>query len=298
MYTLNQIVKLVKKTLYSHALIKSVHYGNVESLLKKRADIVFPACLFTLFNSSTQSKKEFFSFRFFLIDVLDLDNPGHVLEIHSDSLQVSNDIIAKLSDQSAFDWMLDEAVSKEMIEDDLATPDPCAGLTMTLTLSQGFRVSRCAVPLNMLAVMDSEKLRGRVFDVRWIKLSGEKHVVGKAFTSKEQFVVYLNTVFRPAKKQEGYYEIVGNGIEYLNIENYNQIEVMAIINWIPVTVEFDELTTEYQNNDLIGAELDPRMMIDNQPAQVGYGAIGFNPDTGTVSALAGQLLSLSYLPAY
>lgn len=153
-----------------------------------------------------------------------------------------------------------------------------------------------AIP--MLRMIDSEKLRGDVFSIIGIKIDYHLIDINLTFVSVSEFLSYLNETFVIDNNQEGYYQLTDGYIDYYNVENYNQIEVMAIINWMMLTVDFDTLTTEYQNDFLIGAELDPRMFIDNMPAQIGYESISFNSATGTVSGFAGKKLSLSYLPPY
>lgn len=145
MYTLNQIVKKIKTIGEAHVQIRTVHYGSLQSLLAKQ-DIVYPAMCFLVRTSTIASKRETFPIEFWFIDRLNIDDPEHETEVHSDTLSMSTDIVAKMMDQQSYEWLLGDGANRNFFADDVSTPDASAGLMMELTINQPLRTDRCLLP--------------------------------------------------------------------------------------------------------------------------------------------------------
>lgn len=139
-----------------------------------------------------------------------------------------------------------------------------------------------------LSIIDSDKLVG-TFEVVRLVVDGVNYEINSIFETKEEFLDYLNDTFRIIYSFEGEFKESGELIDYENIEEFETIEVVAIITWFPLRATIMSNSNTYQNNLLIGMEIDDRIVVDNQLQQVGYELIGdpisFDPITGTVSNL-------------
>lgn len=121
--------------------------------------------------------------------------------------------------------------------------------------------------------------------------------INSIFETQTEFLDYLNDVFRINEGWIGNFLLDTDLIDYENIEDFTSIEVVAII-----LTEYKTETvngTSFTDPDLIGKILDPRMFLDNQPAQVGYdmtggGPIDFDDSTGTISNINPGELSYSF----
>lgn len=150
-YTLNQVVQRLRVIAEAHAQIETVFYGSVKRFFEKNTNVKYPALVFQISESPINQNKELFPVEMWYIDRLDLDRPDeHQLEVHSDSLSVTTDIVAKMKDENLFDWKVEPGINRDLFADDITgatnTVDFTAGVFMEVTLSTGLRLDRCAVP--------------------------------------------------------------------------------------------------------------------------------------------------------
>lgn len=164
----------------------------------------------------------------------------------------------------------------------------------------------CATVLKVfttvLQIIDSEKLRGIYVPVVRLIVEDKngdivKYEINTTFEDKQDFFNYLNDTFRIINNFSGLFVLDGNFIDYQNVEEHISIEVVAIINWTPVTVVMTEEGTTFQADYLIGANLDPLVAVDNQLQQQTYQS-DFDPITGTIFNIQyyeDSILSFRYL---
>lgn len=159
----------------------------------------------------------------------------------------------------------------------------------------------CSTIINvfeLLHIIDSEKLSGSYFEVIKLVIDGTDYQINTIFEQGDSFLTYLNNELKVEAGLKGDFI---EGIDYENIEEFTTIEVVAIILTEYKTVEINTNTDIYQDDDLIGKVLDPRIVVDNQLQSLGMTVIAdpveFDDESGTISNLSltdTSILSFSY----
>lgn len=162
-----------------------------------------------------------------------------------------------------------------------------------------------------IPVIDTNRLSVPFFSVVGLKINGILTQINSTFVTDDQAAIlnlldFLNDEFLALAEVEGTFRYQEGIIEYDNIEHFETLEIVAIITELHRTITASGEMLSYQNDELIGATLDPKMMIDNQGAQLEYKAFGndpiaFDPETGTISNIyipdTGKF-SFSFVPAF
>lgn len=168
----------------------------------------------------------------------------------------------------------------------LISPCGCAGLVREFS---------------MIHIIDSNKLVGPYFEVISLVADGVYYEINSIFESQDDFNDYLNETFKIIYGWKGNFPYNAPFIDYENVEEFTSIEVVAIILTEYKTVEITTNTDVYQDSDLIGKVLDPRIVVDNQlqclKSIVTVLPIDFDDNTGTISNLSltdPSLLHISY----
>lgn len=140
--TLNQVIKTIEDIGKAHYQIKTVYYGNVFDFLSKGQDNKYPALFFDLQGASINGLTSTLNFQLFFADRVLLEQTNEQ-EVTSDQLQVCEDIVAQLHNNS-FDFTMQDNVTIEFFTEN--TPDYLAGVSATISLDLPFTNDRCQVP--------------------------------------------------------------------------------------------------------------------------------------------------------
>ena len=140
--TLNQIVQTITNLANAHKQIKSVYFGEISDYLSRGTENIYPSLFFDLTGGSVASRSVTLSFSLYFFDRM-LPEDTNETEVLSDQLEICQDIIAQLRDNS-FDFDEAENVTLSFFTED--TPELLAGVRADITLELSNVADRCQVP--------------------------------------------------------------------------------------------------------------------------------------------------------
>lgn len=143
--TYNQVIKTIRETLASHAMIKSVKNAAPREWLFAEDQPVYPIACFAINNGSLNIGRE----QVYNLTLWFLDKAGMEAEfeqdVASDQLQIAADIISKLRNDGN-PWELDENISYNLILDKFE--DYLSGVELTFNMLTISDFDACDIPLN------------------------------------------------------------------------------------------------------------------------------------------------------
>lgn len=150
--TLNQVISRLKDLAASHRVINYYFVGAANDFLAKE-NVSYPALFIQLNEDSTISSVEnlcTFNFQMYFLDQMDtaansLDN---VWDVTSDMMQVAQDYLAMITDNSYYEWEVSEDYSLNIL--DFSLEDLTCGVSVDVPISVRFDNNRCQVPTTLV----------------------------------------------------------------------------------------------------------------------------------------------------
>lgn len=142
MLTLNNIKGILKTYFNSHALINSVYYEDDFDFNAERS-IDYPVANVEYLNSNISDKTMNHNFKIVLADLTEPENNEMEDNIHSDSLQIAEDLFTYLQNYEGFSFNKSSTINK--FTDD--TSDRATGIVFTIQLSVVRPQNRCNTPI-------------------------------------------------------------------------------------------------------------------------------------------------------
>jgi len=139
--TLNEIVQQITEFGEKHQIIATTYYGPAMDKLAE-ADVEYPMFTFDTTGGNIDGPSLVLNFSMFFFDRLTADRSNEH-DVHSDMLQVAQDIIAQLR-WPGWEFTLRAFVPVSLFTD--STPEMLAGANITATLELPYVSDRCAVP--------------------------------------------------------------------------------------------------------------------------------------------------------
>lgn len=139
--TLNEIVQQITEFGEKHQIIATTYYGPAMDKLAE-ADVEYPMFTFDTTGGNIDGPSLVLNFSMFFFDRLTADRSNEQ-DVHSDMLQVAQDIIAQLR-WPGWEFTLRAFVPVSLFTD--STPEMLAGVNITATLELPYVSDRCAVP--------------------------------------------------------------------------------------------------------------------------------------------------------
>lgn len=143
--TYNQVIKTIRETLESHAMIRSVKNAAPREWLFADDQPVYPICCFAINSGSLNIGRE----QVYNLTLWFLDKAGMEAEfeqdVASDQLQIAADIISKLRNDGN-PWEIDDNISYNLILDKFE--DYLSGVELTFNMLTISDFDACDIPLN------------------------------------------------------------------------------------------------------------------------------------------------------
>lgn len=139
--TLNQLIAQIQELGENHEIIQTTWYGPAMLKLAE-TDVTYPMFTFDTTGGNIDGASLLLSFQMFFFDRINADRSNEQ-EVHSDMLQVAQDIIAQLR-YPGWDFVLRNTLPVQLFTD--STPDLLAGITVTATIELPYVSDRCSVP--------------------------------------------------------------------------------------------------------------------------------------------------------
>ena len=139
--TLNQLVQTISDLGDKHEIIATTYYGAAMDKLAE-SDVAYPMFTFNVAAGRINGQEINLDFSMFFFDRLVADKSNEQ-DVHSDQLQIAQDIIAQLRWQG-WDFSVLDAITVNLFTDD--TPEMLAGVNVEMTISMPYQSDRCAVP--------------------------------------------------------------------------------------------------------------------------------------------------------
>jgi hypothetical protein len=143
--TLNQLVAQITEFGEKHEMIATTYYGAAMDKLAE-SDVTYPMFTFNVTNGQINGQELVLSFSMFFFDRLQADKTNEQ-EVHSDMLQIAQDIIAQLRYQG-WEFVLQDQITINLFTDD--TPEMLAGVNAEIGVSLPYQSDRCAVPSTLI----------------------------------------------------------------------------------------------------------------------------------------------------
>jgi hypothetical protein len=143
--TYNQVIKTIKATLSTHAMIKSIKGATPREWLYADSQPVFPVACFGVNTGSLNIGRE----QVYNLTLWFLDKSGIEREfeddVTSDQLQICADIISKLRN-GANNWTISDNITYNLISDKFE--DYLAGVEVNFDMTTFSDFDACDIPLN------------------------------------------------------------------------------------------------------------------------------------------------------
>lgn len=148
--TINQIIKQVNSFANAHYQIKSFGVGRIFDFATS-GDTDYPSLWVDYGNTSVSQQSGYGNeyitpLRIYIVDRLQKGGTNEQ-EVISDTQQVCLDLIAYLSNSNAFNWILDNSITLNVVGDP-SQDDELAGHFFDLNFRQPFEKDRCAIPFS------------------------------------------------------------------------------------------------------------------------------------------------------
>jgi len=143
--TYNQVIKLIRETLESHAMIKSVRNASPREWLFANEQPIFPIACFAINNGSLNVGRE----QIFNLTIWFLDKAGMEAEFEadvcSDQIQIAADIVSKLRN-GANNFLISDNINYNLILDKFE--DYLSGVELNFSMTTYSDFDACDIPLN------------------------------------------------------------------------------------------------------------------------------------------------------
>ena len=141
MLTLNQLKAILKAFFLNHGQINSTFYCDDFDFNSER-NITYPVANVQYLNSSIANNQTNHSYSIVLADLCKADDSDMEDEIHSDWLQIAEDLYTYLQNYEGFSFNKTSTINK--FTDD--TGDRASGIVFTITLAVIRPQNRCSTP--------------------------------------------------------------------------------------------------------------------------------------------------------
>jgi hypothetical protein len=139
--TLNKLVEIITQMGNDHEIIATTYYGPAMEKLAE-AEVSYPMFTFDTTGGNIFGSSLTLTFQMFFFDRLWADRSNEQ-EVHSDQLQIAQDIIAQLR-YPGFDFTVGDNIQVNLFTD--STPEMLAGVNVQVSLELPYVSDRCAVP--------------------------------------------------------------------------------------------------------------------------------------------------------
>jgi hypothetical protein len=146
--TLNQVVQRVSLIAKGHKQINFYAHGDIVDILSEE-DTIYPACITDMLSPyiSPTDREVGFPFTFWIADLADTatDSRRNELDVTSDLMQISEDVIAQLQDPQFFqDFTIDGSFTCEVLREKFR--DIVIAVRFDVIIKTRYDSNRCQVP--------------------------------------------------------------------------------------------------------------------------------------------------------
>jgi len=139
--TLNELIGQITEFGNNHQMIETTYFGPAMDKLAE-ADVKYPMFSFDTNGGNIDGASLVLTFSMFFFDRLTADR-SNMQDVHSDMLQVAQDIIAQLR-YPGWDFDIRPGIPIALFDD--STPEMLAGVNAQVTLVLPYVSDRCSVP--------------------------------------------------------------------------------------------------------------------------------------------------------
>lgn len=139
--TLNELIEKITEFGNNHQIIETTYFGPAMDKLAE-ADVKYPMFTFDTNGGNIDGASLVLIFSMFFFDRLTADR-SNMQDVHSDMLQVAQDIIAQLR-YPGWDFDIRPGIPIALFDD--STPEMLAGVNAQVTLVLPYVSDRCSVP--------------------------------------------------------------------------------------------------------------------------------------------------------
>lgn len=145
--TLNQIIKRIQTLSLSHKQVRSFYYGKpTDFIIDKKPEYTAVFLQEGGINISPLSKTTTYTFKLYVLDLMDLDQRTweNVQEVQSDSVSILEDLLALINQDSYSDWALGTNNATDALSEKF--DDIVAGAVSNIEIRTPYLRDVCAVP--------------------------------------------------------------------------------------------------------------------------------------------------------
>lgn len=150
--TLNQIIQRLKELAASHRVINYYFVGIADDFLAVE-DVSYPALFIELNEDANISSTDMlctFNFKMYFLDQMDVADKSldNVWDVTSDMMQVAQDYLAMLTDNTYYGWEVSEDYTLNIL--DYQLEDLTCGVSVDVPIAIRFENNRCQVPTSLV----------------------------------------------------------------------------------------------------------------------------------------------------